>query len=900
MAKPIIEFRGQSRLDKTITVIGKIKGTVTSVTIELPAAAIPNGAVSQPATNVVLNAAGEFSHPFPLLPYGEYDRARIVAENADGTTELFTVPMKLFVPGTAPVGTPRVLLPPYAVPVFNAAKVAQGAEVTSFTVQSTSTVTETDVFFTFGQPFKAGDLAPVDFLVGKIVGEGDVPLQFNVKATWQDGSVRHAIISGKIPILNAGQSKTVSMVRAAAGASSVPLASNNLVQSGTTGVQLSIVIDGITYVAESNGPLTAGGTSVKSWIGGAIANEYIVKADLKLSGTQESHPHLTAQFAIRRYGNTNKYKIDVIVEHSKAYAAVADINYVGKVMINGVEHMNIVKFDGVTPLTHYPCSRWKKTFWLNVSIPVHIKHNFAYACATGMIPNYDPRVVPDEVTLDSYKTILTDSAEKFHLMGTGIWQPVFQAVGGRPDIGLSPSWYAMAVISQDKRAKDLMLALADCSGTFGIHRRDNSTGPGAGYPISVINFPRATEKGTTGDSKNTATGLTEKFPAQSSVTGVRNSGAYQEIDTSHQANFAYYPYLFTGEHFYLEELQFWVSWNISQANPAASGRAAEKGLTVIGQVRAQGWTLRTVGEAAAVTPDDHSMKPVQIWFLQQNLSKFNELYTDNPNANKLGVITASGAVVYDMEVDGVWNKGTQTGFTKTIDTGIGVFQDDFVSQSVGHVAEMGYADAVRFRNWKAKFVINRMIGPGVCWINAASPYSWMVRRSAADPFFETVAEAQQATLSPALRVLPCGSQERVDQLNLEMARPANDIVLNQMMGYSYTTEGFPSNYQPALAMCVDGNAIPNSDLAWSLFDGAAVKPKYDRSPQFAIVPRTVALEPVEPGPEIPPVYVPDDPIPTPPKEPNPVDPVPPVPEDLPPIDTYTGFVGTTLYFGRNS
>lgn len=862
MAAPRITIRSQSRLDKTITVNFVVTGAPTSVTVELPAAAVPNGAVGKPAMAVTLNAANEGAATFTALTYGDYAPAVVTASNADGQDVATSWPMKLYAPGTAPVGMPRALLPPFVAPAFTSAKVAIGAVVTDFTLDSTASADQANVPFTFGQPFKLGDLAPGDYIVGRIDGEPDIPLQINVKATHLDGSVRHAIISGLLPELPAGASKTIQIVRAASGTSTAAMASSTLLDNGFS-AQVTLTIDGLTYTAAVAEAL-AGTTGRTLWLGGALVNDYIVNVPLMQGAT--AHPHLTAQFSVRRYAGTNKAKIDVVVEHTKAYESTADISYAGSVVIAGVVRMAVANLDG-TPLIHYPCARWKRSFWWNNDKPVHIRHNFAYLTGTGALPNYDPRVVADEDTLAGYVTTLQSKASDFHLMNYGLWQRVFGETGGRPDIALLPMWYAMAVISQDKRAKDMMLALADCAGHFNMHRRDTSEGPGKSYPLSVVNFPRATEAGTQGDSKNTATGLYEKFPSFTSISATSGSPKQQAVDTSHQAGFAYAPYLVTGDYFYLEELQFWAQWNMATLNPALTYRGAERGWISIGQVRSQGWCLRTLGEAAAFTPDEHPSKAGLVFNLQCNLSRFNELYTDNPDANKLGIISSGGAVIYDMKVGGTIVKGVESGYTTTTNTGIGVFQDDFVSQSAGHVAELGYPDAARFRDWKAKFVITRMIGPGVCWINAASPYSMMVRPAEDAPFFETVAEAQRATLTPAMRDLPCNSPERLAQINLELPRPANDIVPNQLLGYSYSTTGFPSNYQPALAMCVDANVIPDSDLAWDLYDTSAVRQKYGTGPQFAIVPRTVALASPEPGPgpdEPPPPPTPDEPDPLPP------------------------------------
>ena len=43
---------------------------------------------------------------------------------------------------------------------------------------------------------------------------------------------------------------------------------------------------------------------------------------------------------------------------------------------------------------------------------------------------------------------------------------------------------------------------------------------------------------------------------------VRNIANPWTPDVSHQASFAYIPYLITGDLYYLEETVFWASWNM--------------------------------------------------------------------------------------------------------------------------------------------------------------------------------------------------------------------------------------------------------------------------------------------------------------------------------------------------
>ncbi len=57
-----------------------------------------------------------------------------------------------------------------------------------------------------------------------------------------------------------------------------------------------------------------------------------------------------------------------------------------------------------------------------------------------------------------------------------------------------------------------------------------------------------------------------------------------------------------------------------------------------------------------------------------------------------------------------------------------------------------------------------------------------------------------------------------------------------MAGYAGSTEGYPANLQPALAVAAT-SGITNASQAWATFANRASKPDYSQSPQFAILPR---------------------------------------------------------------
>jgi hypothetical protein len=411
-------------------------------------------------------------------------------------------------------------------------------------------------------------------------------------------------------------------------------------------------------------------------------------------------------------------------------------------------------------------------------------------------------------------------------MGMALLSAYMPATGGRPDIGLQHAWAAMYILSMDARAKEVTLGLGDLAGSWPIHYRDKNTG----QPVSIAEYPYARTYKVSSDSYNPVKKRNEDLPT---CTAAGLCATPYSPDTAHQPSLAYLPYLVTGDAYHLEELQFWANWNLLGMNPYY--RELQKGLHRSEQVRGQAWSLRTLGHAAYITPDGHPMKAYFNRILQNNLAHYNTTYAAG-KPNRLGFIDAGYAVVY----------GTPAG----PETGVAPWQDDFFTSSVGHLYELGFAEAKPILDWKAQFPVGRMTAPGYCWIDGAS-YSLAVRPGASSAFFTTFAEAYQATMrasdntdlvnSNGARYLdqPCGSQAQADwrtQYDRDSRSARQPWRAGEMTGYAYSTAGYPSNMQPALAMAAT-TGIPNAAQAWTTFIQRSVKPDYATEPQFAIVPR---------------------------------------------------------------
>ena len=712
--------------------------------------------------------------------------------------------------------------------------VVVSAGVTAVTVQSTARSTQWSVPVTFGQVFAKGDLRSDDLLVA-YVGTDRLPLQMDVKARHPDGSVRHAVITTLLRQLDAGASAVVSLVKNVG----TPVASKARTAQELTAQGFSTVVNvnlgGRAYRATPDAALLERATP---WLSGPLTQEWLVSAPL-LDDAGVAHPHLSARFAVRWHPDLRRAKVDVILENDWAYEP-APQNFLYDVAVT-VGAQQVYARQG---LQHFARARWRKSFWWGEVPQLHLRHDIGYLVRTGALPNYDTGLTPSEAGLQALAQSWAKA--KTEPMDPGLVQPGMPAPGGRPDIGPLPQWAAQYLLSMDPRAKAATLGVADLAGSWPIHFRDKATG----RPVSLADYPYMTLLGRPGDTVNPKTRKSEAFPGCAVNASCSTAPHNYQPDSSHQPSLSYLPYIVTGDHYHLEELQFWANYNMLQANPGYRGY--DKGLLKWDQVRGMAWSLRTLGQVAYITPDADPMKAYFNERVQHNLSWYDATFVvGRPNA--LGVIDGPGpAIAYT----------TPSGPS----TGVSPWMDDFFTWATGYLATgLGFEAARPMAQWKAAFPVGRMTAKGYCWIDGAV-YALAVRPSAGAALYADLAQAYQATMrgvdktgtaiplvnSTGARYLDqaCGSQAQAEwrtQMDRDNRAARGPWVAGEMTGYADSVIGFPANMQPALAVAVD-LGVPDAQTAWNQFMARSVKPNYAAAPQWAVVPAVSVTRPTGSAP----------------------------------------------------
>ena len=668
---------------------------------------------------------------------------------------------------------------------------------------------QSDIPFTFGQVFAPGQLSKNERLAARGADGAQLPLQTDVKATHADGSVRHAVISGILPRLAANRSDTLHLVKSSQTAGASTATPRTLLERGLS-ASVKVTIDGAVYSASLGDALAA---RPAAWLAGPVAQEWRAAAPLR-NAAGALHPLLGAGFAVRWYPTLERQaRVEVVLENTKTFqAGMRNLQYDVEIEVGGrvvARHQDLL---------HYHHARWRQLAWWDPARApeVQLRHDTAYLIASRAVPNYDQDIVPAESALATLSKRLDKKADG--PMTIGPVTSYMGTAGGRPDIGPLPAWSVMYLLSHDLRAEEAMLAAAEGSGTWSVHYRDEKTG----YPLRT----------DSADNRRISTHMnlahTGPLPVPRCAAGdsklCKNPN---NSDTAHQPSLAYLPYLLSGDYYYLEELQFWAASNPLATDPRNAGLG--QGLVRWQQLRGQAWSLRTLGQAAYITPDAHPLKGYFSKQLDNNLAYYHQTFVSaKPNA--LGVYDGSGEHAFRINQSAPW-------------------QDDFFTWSFGYLTELGFTKALPILRWKATYPVGRMTAPGYCWIEG-SPYTLKFRDNDKSPSYTSMADVYAANFGGAdianddskrishpqgLKFIDqeCGSQAQADWLS---AADRMKWPRGRMIGYADSTMGYPANMQPALSVAAT-SGIPNAALAWTIFANRAAKPDYSKGPQWAIVPR---------------------------------------------------------------
>lgn len=643
--------------------------------------------------------------------------------------------------------------------------------------------------------------------------------------------------------------------------------------------EIHLSIEGLDYVAAIDPNMvvdkdlaTSGSAKTDSsqWLDGAFVREWHLNAKFKRKTGGGEHSGLEGRFVVRRYAQSGKIKVDAIVENTKSFSGeMKSYKYGAKVFVN-----NVLRYDE-SNMTHFPHARWRTSHWASGYPDFHVIHDPAFLIQSGVTPNYDPKLFfntsgkldnvvtgdwdeerPQEssglLSFPIKEMVCYDDIDKgtkgdcddpatfkvsintFGPMGIGPLVKSMPTSGGRSEIGPLPQWTAGWVVSQKNQFHDVMMAIADTSGSWSIHFRDESTG----VPVSIEDHP-------------TLALSSEANPPEDRVRscdfGPDCIRVYKD-DTAHQPSIAFLPYIISGDYYLLEEVQFWASRN--NVTAPERYRGYELGLVEsANQTRGSAWSLRNLAQAAFASPDNHQLKPHFESLLKNNAVEYESIYLSDPDAsNTYGALVSSG------------QGGTVTS----------PWQDDYVTFAVGYAVGLGYESYKDFASWKGRFSVQRM-GYGSDNIFDFCPTFAASYRLIVGPRDEIPLSSGEAMVTikkgprsvPLDRVMfkdirsvfrmsnkatngghdpPIGTAfETREVCDSEAQFIEQDLDIGEINGNSGFTDGYGAQLGVALATAVDMNTA-GAENSWLKYSQRAGPPSYEDSPTWAVVPRSALVE----------------------------------------------------------
>ena len=391
--------------------------------------------------------------------------------------------------------------------------------ITTVQLINTSAISQTNAVTTFGHVFKQGDVPAGSTVIAKDSGGNPVILQVDKKATHADGSLRHAILTAKLPSLSASATQAITLFAQANGAAPPAVSLASLLATAFDS-QVSLNVGGTVYSASAKDLLQ--NATPKPWLAGPVVSEWIVGGPVKNGGA--AHAHLTAYFHVRAYAGSTitKVRVDAVVENNwTSVSSPQDFTYDVTLSVGGSPVYT------KSALTHFTRARWHKTFWWGTDPCIYVKHDKNYLQDSRAVPKY-MNVTPSEATL-------AGMLPSINPMEIGNILPYMASTGENMMIGPLPEWAALYLVSMDRRAYIATLRNADGGASFNSHYRDEVSG----YPATPDDHPDMQI------DNNTTTW----------VPPVVSTSPYA-WDMDHQPSLAYVPYLVTGDYYYLEELQF--------------------------------------------------------------------------------------------------------------------------------------------------------------------------------------------------------------------------------------------------------------------------------------------------------------------------------------------------------
>lgn len=542
--------------------------------------------------------------------------------------------------------------------------------VTTMQIVEKAGVTTANYPVTLSMALAKGDVAEnVTVRAGGLV----LPTQTDVKVRWEDGSVRHALVSFVLPQLAADQTVDLEILAGGPNYNSGWVTKEQLLASDFEA--LMSLLYGSLQVNVSARQMLQGIAEPEYWIKGGICSELVIQ-----DWASRVYGQLNVSYRVRVYPGAGAIRVSVVVDNTWIDAR-ANITYSFTLSL-GRSNPQVVF--SKTDLTHFHSARWHKVFWQGNPPPtVEIRYNLPYWIKGGFLPRYDTSITVPASTIASTYNSWNSSAHDI-MEGAGLTK-YMPTTGGRSEIAPYPLWTSRYLLSMDYRLAEVVLNYGDLSGTVPMHQRESD--PARSFycrPVKVDDRPTI----WTGSPRYEGIAPADRYPE---VIG--DTETPWTVDLAHQGSLAYVPYLISGDRYYLEEMHFWACFDLGDSN---SGYRGGTQCWLVDQLRGNAWAFRNIVDAAAMTPDDWPEKDYLNEKIANNITRWNNAYV---------VPTMAGAfptVRYFATSSGLDSSHDPAHCSAVMSS----WQTEYMLWSLIHAKDMGYPthDLV---NWAGRGLIDR-------------------------------------------------------------------------------------------------------------------------------------------------------------------------------------------------
>jgi hypothetical protein len=642
-------------------------------------------------------------------------------------------------------------------------------DVVGLLLQNTTKVAEAKGFVTFGEVFAKGAVKPGESLVATIDGH-KVAVQMDVKSTNPDGSVRQAVLTLEAPKIAAGGSAAVMLSKVNGGAQGAAITPQKILNGGYD-LKVDVALHGAggTVVDKTIDAAQVLAAAIKSghvetWLHGSQAGEYDVTAKIAsnlsvtfdirqdASGTTHTDVTFSRDMAYTKDVGTADYDVTILQGSHKVFAQ------------NGIQQ--------------YAFSTWNTEVDSKGAIAPHIVYDMQYLIDTGAISSYDLTAGVASGSIASESQALSKSAHG--PLGSGAITMYMPETGGRPDLGPNPTWVVDYLVSQDAKAENVMGAEANEAGSVPWHLIDIN-----GQPVNVYTHPELWV-----DSRGEGA-LYGKDALPVQFDSARGGWT---LDTAHQPDLSYLPYLLSGSQSDLENLKEQAAYVIASNNPGYRG-ATDDLIPDSSQVRAKAWDLRDIGNAAYALPNSDPMKKYFTTVLQHNLQSIIDTYVHGAEGKAEGQLKGWIGGDYLTGVMAPW-------------------EQDYFAIAMEQLSEQGFKKADTILKWEDNFLSGRFLnGDKGFNPNESLAYNLQVGDATTGTDYTTWQKVYVASFG--------------------------DVEPGKLQGDATGSGGYGANARAGLAADISGTESVNAieAYAWLVGQTPSITAAFASDPTWDIVPR---------------------------------------------------------------